>query len=263
MDLHGDPASADLVLFVGGNQWMVMPSLIAAFRASHPEVRSVFYETLPPGILAKQLRAGALEVGELTISARADVYMSGGRRMALERDSGVVGSPTAYASNELAIVVASGNAKHIAALRDLARTDVRVAMPNPKWEGIGRQIESAYRRAGGEALVHQIVDVKVANGTTRLTRIHHRETPAWIRSGSVDAGVVWLTEALYQQRIKSGVVTVLIPESQNEHAEYEAAVVANAPHSAAAHAFVAFLSSAAGQAVYRSYGFAAPVAAKE
>ncbi|EQD69063.1 sulfate-binding protein, partial [mine drainage metagenome] len=55
-DLHGDPFHANLVLFVAGNQFMVMPELISAFKKRYPEVRHVFYETSPPESLLARSR---------------------------------------------------------------------------------------------------------------------------------------------------------------------------------------------------------------
>jgi molybdate transport system substrate-binding protein len=263
MDFHGDPCGADLVIFSGGNQWMVMPQLVAAFRRRYPAVKRVFYETLPPGVLAAQMHAGALQVGELSISAAPDVYMSGKRRMNVEAAAHVVAPPVAYASNVLALMVRAGNPKHVLSMRDLGRADVVVSMPNPRTEGVARQIELAMRKAGGAALVRAVMVKKVAGGTTLLTTIHHRQTPMWILSGKADAGPVWLSEALYQQRIKSGLAVVRIPRAQNVVASYEAAVVKAAPHAAAAKAFVAFLTSATAQNIYRSFGFAPPVVTSE
>ena len=37
-DLHGNPTDSDLVIFFGGNQFMVLPELMAAFQREHPEV---------------------------------------------------------------------------------------------------------------------------------------------------------------------------------------------------------------------------------
>ncbi len=102
-------------------------------------------------------------------------------------------------------------------------------MPNPKWEGIAKQIEAAFRKAGGETLVKAVLVTKVRAGTTMLTQIHHRQTPMWLLDGRVDAGPVWISEALYQQRIGAPIATVRIPSAQNVRAVYEAAVVAGAP----------------------------------
>ena len=40
---------ADLVLFMAGNQFMVMKEIVAEFKTQYPEVKNIFYETLPPG----------------------------------------------------------------------------------------------------------------------------------------------------------------------------------------------------------------------
>ena len=62
-DLHGleYADSADLVLFMAGNQFMVMDVLLAAFRNQFPEVQKIFYETLPPGLELKQILAGGAD----------------------------------------------------------------------------------------------------------------------------------------------------------------------------------------------------------
>jgi molybdate transport system substrate-binding protein len=155
-------------------------------------------------------------------------------------------------------MVRVGNPKHILSVRDLGRADVRVAMPNPAWEGVARVIEGVYRRAGGQRLEQTIMQTKVADGTTLLTKIHHRETPMWLLDGKADAGPVWLSEALYQERIHSGIVAVRIPERDNDHALYEAALVSNGEHKSAAGAFVQWLQSSSARAIYASYGFEPP-----
>lgn len=263
MDLHGDPVHADLVVFAGGNEWFALPAIVAAFQLRHPEVRHIYYETLPPGVLAEQIHAGALRVGELTIRVSPDVFIAGKRRMDAEQKLGVVGVPVLFASNDLAIMVRAGNPKHVRTLADLGRPDVRVAMPNPKTEGIARQIEIAYKKAGGDALEQTIMGAKVRNGTTLLTSIHHRQTPMWILAGKADAGPVWSSEALYQQRIHSGIVAISIPDKQNVVGLYLAAVVKGAPHAGAAKAFTAFLKGPQAQAIYRSYGFRPAVTTEE
>ena len=50
--------SADLILFMAGNQFMVMEELLLAFQKEFPEVKKIFYETLPPGLELKQILAG-------------------------------------------------------------------------------------------------------------------------------------------------------------------------------------------------------------
>lgn len=257
LDFHGDPVNAQLVVFMAGNQYMVMPALLAAFSKAHPDVRGVFYETLPPGIVIRQVRAGALRVGNLLISVRPDVLLAGPRGMRTLHAQGKVSAWHAYASNTLAILVRRHNPLHITSLADLGKASVRVVMPNPKWEGVAKQIEGAYAKTGGSQLVHTIMVSKLAAGTTMLTRIHHRETPMYLLEGRADAGPVWLSEALYQHRI-AALDYVRIPQRQNVYAQYDVAAVNGAPHRNAAQAFVSFIQSPQARAIFESYGFGPP-----
>ncbi|HSB75938.1 MAG TPA: substrate-binding domain-containing protein [Terriglobales bacterium] len=256
-DLHGNPADARLVLFIGGNQFMVLPELIAGFEKQHPEVRGhIFYETLPPGILRRQMEHnGILTLGNLTLQARPDVYEAGARVLAEMEQQGQVEKPAHYASNQLEIMVHAGNPRGIRSLRDLGRDDLRLSMPNPAWEGVARQIETSLRKAGGEALVSKVMDAKVKSGATFLTHIHHRQTPMRILSGKSDAGVTWSSEVRFQEKIGNPIRGVAIPAKENTTAVYAAAVLRNAAHAQAARAWVSYLTSKEAQAVYRQYGF--------
>jgi ABC-type molybdate transport system substrate-binding protein len=258
LDLHGNPNDAQLVIFAAGNQFMVMPLLLHAFEARHPQITRIYYETLPPGIVVDQVYGGDLRIGNLLLSAKPDVLLAGPAGMRRLQNAGYVHSWTPYASNQLAIMVRKNNPLKVQSLTDLGRNDVRVVMPNPKWEGVAEQVEGAYAKAGGEALVHQIMLAKVANGTTILTRIHHRQTPLYLIESKADAGPVWISEALYAERIGEPLTFVRIPQSENVTAAYDAAVLRDAPHAGAAHAFVEFLTTPEARAIYRSFGFGPP-----
>lgn len=256
-DLHGNPADARLVLFIGGNQFMVLPDLIAAFEQRHPELRGrIFYETLPPGILRRQMEhRGILTLGNLTLQVHADVYEAGARVLAEMEQKGEVEKPVHYASNQLEIMVRAGNHKGIRSLQDLGRGDLRLSMPNPAWEGVSRQIESSLRKAGGEQLVRKVMDAKVKDGSTFLTHIHHRQTPMRIMSGQSDAGVTWSSEVRFQEKIGNPIGGVAIPAGENTTAIYAAAVLRNAPHLTAARAWTLYLTSPEAQSIYRKFGF--------
>ena len=256
-DLHGDIVDPQLVVFFAGNQFMVVHDLIAAFKGAHPQYRRIFVETLPPGILAKQIQNGVLVMGNMRITLKPDIFTAGKGAIAENQKKHDWFADTYdYARNPLAILVAKGNPKHIEGLKDLGRADVRVSMPNPAWEGIAKQIEASYRKAGGEALDHTIMQTKVADGSTFLTHIHHRQSPLRVLEGESDAAPVWSTEAYFQQQIlHHPVETVAIPAAQNAVATYTAARMRDAPHEQAAKDFLVFMQSPAAQAVYRKYGF--------
>ena len=75
-DLHGNPEDAKLVLFIGGNQFFVLPELVDAFEKLHPDLHGrIFYETLPPGILLKQMESNnTITLGNFTLRVQPDVY---------------------------------------------------------------------------------------------------------------------------------------------------------------------------------------------
>jgi ABC-type molybdate transport system substrate-binding protein len=256
-DLHGNPADARLVLFIGGNQFFVLPQLVAAFERHHPELkRHIFYETLPPGILRRQIASNdTLTLGNLTIQVKPDVFEAGARALEQMKKGGQVKGVVEYATNDLAIMVRAGNLRQIHSLNDLGRADVRLSMPNPEWEGVAQQIAASLRKAGGDALEKAVYQDKLKNGSTQLTEIHHRQTPMRILNGSADAGVTWASEVRFQQSIGNPIEGVAIPAEQNTTAIYAGGVMADAPHPAAAAEWLAFLKTEEAQAVYRQFGF--------
>lgn len=256
-DLHGDPCGADLVLFFNGNQWMVIEELLAAFREAHPQVRRIYYETLPPGVLAEQIRCGALQMGTLSITAAPDVFTAGREEMEALRRDGFLAQPRPYARNGLAILVPAGNPAAVRGLADLARPGTRVAMPNPAYEGVGRLIVAALRKAGGEEAVRAVMEDKVRRGETFLTRIHHRETIDLLLAGRMDAGPVWFSEALHQRRSGAALETVALAPGHDVIGGYFAARLRSAPHAEAADAFVDFLAGPEGARMYAAHGFLA------
>ncbi|MEO5990193.1 MAG: hypothetical protein ABIP68_01040 [Ferruginibacter sp.] len=53
--------------------------------------------------------------------------------------------------------------------------------------GIGKRIEEAFVKAGGEQLKNKIMVDKVKDSTTFLTYIHHRQSPMRILYGQCSA----------------------------------------------------------------------------
>ena len=252
-DLFGDINNPDLVVFFGGNQFMVIDDLIAAFKKAYPAYKKVFVETLPPGILAKQIAGGTMTIGNMRIDLKPDIYTAGKNR--IDQTPEWFSRTEVYGKNRLAIMVQKGNPKNIKGLADLGRMDIRISMPNPAWEGIGKRIEEAYVKAGGEGLKKAIMETKVKDSSTYLTQIHHRQTPMRILYNQSDAAPVWYTEAFYQKMIGHPVEMIEIPTKENIEAISMAGMLKAAPHKKAAKDFMDFMVSAAGKAVYKKYGF--------
>ena len=252
--------SADLVLFVAGNQFMVMDELLGAFQEAHPDVKRIFYETLPPGLELKQILAGGALFRDRVIDVVPDVYASvTDKAMDRLEQGGLItgGDYFLYLHNRIVFMVPRGNPAEISSVADLGREEVRISQPNPEYEDIAHYIIDMYRRAGGESLVHRVMEEKRAQGTTILTVVHHRETPLRIAKGTVDVGPVWATEVIHAQQSGLSVDMVEPGEDfdQRDRINYYICRLKSANHPENAARFLEFIKSPRAQGIYESRGF--------
>ena len=257
-DFHGDITDPKLVLYVGGNYFFAMAPLVAEFEREHADYKGrLYWETIPPGLLIKQMGAGGtITSGNMTWTARPDAYFAGYKKVeALVADGTLAAPAVPYVTNTLTIMVPVDNPAHVTGLADLGREKIRLAMPNPAFEGIARQIEASLRKAGGPSLADAVTKTKVADGTAVLTHIHHRQTPLFLMQGLADAGVTWKSEAIFQEQAGHPITHVDIPAAQNSTAIYGGAVVAGAAHAAAGRLWLSFIQSAPALTIFEHYGF--------
>jgi len=264
-DLHNiDLADrADLVLFMAGNQFMVMGELVRAFQAQCPEVASIYYETLPPGLELRQILAGGAVFRDRLIGVPADVYSAVNRESmeTLTRNHLIdAGGYFPYLHNRLALMVPAGNPAGIAGVADLGRENVRISQPDPRYEDIGHHIVEMYRQAGGENLVRRIMEEKRATGTTVFTTVHHRETPARIRDGSVDVGPVWITETVHagREHLSFDVVEPGPGVDQRDRVAYYISALKGGRNPENGRNFLEFIVSATARMIYERSGFVVP-----
>jgi len=257
-DFHGSLANPKLVLFVGGNYFFGMAPLVQAFETAHPDFKGrIYWETIPPGLLAKQIEGGGtITVGNMSWTVKPDAYFAGlGKVNDLIKHGLLVGPPMPYATNTLTIMVPKGNPAHITGLADLGKPGVRLAMPNPAFEGIARQIKITLGKVGGENLVDAVYDKKVKDGSAILTHIHHRQTPLFLMQGVADAGVTWQSEAIFQEQVGNPIEHVNIADTDNATAIYAGAEVKGAAHPEAAKLWLDFIHSPGALQIFERYGF--------
>ncbi|MGD8961707.1 MAG: substrate-binding domain-containing protein [Desulfobacterales bacterium] len=253
-------AEADLVLFMAGNQFMVMPEIISAFQDLHPEIKNIFYETLPPGLELKQILAGGALWQSKPFLVYPDVYSSVNHKaMQILTQQGHIRPEDQhlYLHNRLTLMVPRGNPAGISSVNDLARDDVRISQPDPENEDIAHHIVDMYCQAGGDALVRRIMEEKRAKDTTIFTLVHHRETPLRIANKSVDVGPVWVTEAI-QARAARLAFDEIEPGGhldQRDKINYYICRLKKALHPHNAQKFIDFILSPTAQNIYESSGF--------
>ncbi len=252
-DIYGDINNPQLVIFMGGNQFMVLDDLLAAFKKHYPQYQRILVETLPPGLLMKQIKTGSLLIGNMHLTVKPDIYTTG--KSTIEENKDLFSYSAPFTATRLALMVQQGNPKNINSLQDLGKKNVRISMPDKAIEGIGKNVEDAYLKAGGDALHNAIMQQKVADSSTFITQIHHRQSPMRILYNQSDVAPVWETEIFYQQKIGHPVDKVAIPDDYNKVAVTAAAILKNAPHKKAAKHFMEFLQTEEAKAIFRNFGF--------
>jgi len=257
-----DSYSADLVMYLAGNQFMVMQELITDFQTRNPSVESVYVETIPPGQILKNqlLKQGEIE-GQQT-AMNPDVFASVNighlRKLnAVER----MDEYAIYVHNQLELMVAEGNPKHIKGPEDLGRDDLVQSHPNPLTEGIFKfygsemlQDLGLYEKVTGGAECRSCWAVA---GKTWFTSRHHRETPDRIEKGTADVGIVWATEVVHakeQGRPLDG-VPIAAPLNKRDKVNYAVGIMNNGRNASNAALYLDYLATDAAQAIYEKYGF--------
>ena len=257
-DFHGDPRDPKLALYVAGNSFFAMAPLVRTIEREYRQYKGrLYWETIPPGLLVQQIQeGGTVTCGNMTWTVKADCYFAGLTAVQSLVSQGLLVPPVVpYVTNTLTIMVPKGNPAKVYSLSDLGKPNVRLAMPNPDFEGVVEQIMVSLNKAGGEALVKAVYETKVNDGSTLLTTIHHRQTPLFLMQGIVDAGITWQSEAIFQEQIGHPIEHVDIPAGDNTTGVYAGAKVKRAPHPQAAANWLKFIRSPKAIAIFQRYGF--------
>ena len=261
-DLHNleIAGSADLTLFMAGNQFMAMGEIIYEFQDKYPDIKKIFYETLPPGLELKQILSGGAVFKGKTLHVRPDIYTSVNEKgMKVLEESGFIKKNDyhLYLHNRLTLMAPKGNPAKIESVLDMGRDDVRISQPDPENEDIAFHIMDMYRQAGGEDLVRRIMEEKRAEGTTIFTIVHHRETPLRILKKTVDVGPVWDTEVIHAKSsgLRFDVVEPGEDLDQRKEINYYVCKLSNSPNPENAQKFLDFITSPTAQKIYKKYGF--------
>ena len=254
--LSGKPG---LTMWLAGNQFFAMEDVIHAFQKKHKDVVGVI--TMPPGKVLNAIMKGGWTYKGKDYAMKPDVFgmvdMGSVKKL---KDAGMGQDYVTYMHNQLVLMVAEGNPKHIKGIPDLGRPELQVMLPNPVTEGImkfyakkvlqnnnlwdnlsaGKECQSCY----GASNVY-------------FTSVHHREIPEGIKADKVDVGIVWATEYknALKEGLKVGVVNLPVQDSMKNEVNYIAANVPGTGHEKAAMAYLKFLGTKAGQDAYTDHGF--------
>lgn len=257
-----DSYTADLVMYLAGNQFMVMQELITDFQKKNPDIETVYVETIPPGQILKGqlLKQGEIEGQQTAMNPDIFASVNIGHLKKLN-GQGLMDEHAIYIHNKLELMVAAGNPKEIKGPEDLGRDDLVQSHPNPLTEGI-------FKFYGSEMLKDLDLHEKITGGAecrscwaiegkTWFTSRHHRETPDRIETGEADVGIVWTTEVTHAKALGRPIDGVAIPAPLNKRdkVNYAIGAMKNGRNTDNAARYLSYLATDAAQAIYETYGF--------
>lgn len=194
-----------------------------AFEAGHHNL-SVAFSFAGSQSLVAQIQQGA----PASVLATADAATS------LKVKDQLAGTPAVFAHNELAIVTAPGNPRHLTSLADLSRPGLKVVLAGPTVP-VGK--------AAARALTAAKVTVTPVSLEDAVTGVVTK-----VRLGEADAGIAYVTDLAGSTDVGGEPV----PGTTTELVISTLAGI-DAPDDAAA--FIGFVQSAQGQAILTSFGF--------
>ena len=199
------------------------------------------FEVANPGVTVTFNFAGSGDlVTQITQGAPADIFVSADdsnmKKLTEAGEGG--GQPTSIARNSMEIIVEKGNPRGIAAVADLADSDLIVVLC-AETVPCGKSAATVLDNAGVTVTPSSFED-KVKGVVTKVA------------AGEADAGLVFVTDV---KAAGNGADGVEIPNDINVINNYPMVLTNHAPNPESARAFMAFVTSATGQGILATYGF--------
>jgi molybdate transport system substrate-binding protein len=149
-----------------------------------------------------------------------------------------------FAANTVVLVVPAKEKKQIKSFSDLSAGEIRkIAMGNPKTVPAGRYAEEIFR-------YHRIYD---AIKDKLIFAENVRQVLDYVGRGEVDAGVIYLSDALLKAADVK--VVAVAPSGSHKPVIYPIAVIKGTKVPDLSKEFIAVVTSEEGQTILRKYGF--------
>ena len=224
-------------------------SLTDAFN----EVGAEFKKANPGVDVTFNFAASTALRAQIEQGARADLFASADQvQMDNAKRAGMIqGEERLFAKNKLVVIHPTGNPGRVYAIQDLARPGVKLVLTDRNVP-IGAYARTALEKMSADPQFGADFGQRVL-ANLRSEEGNARAVVTKVQLGEADAGVVYasdLTPAIARE-----VQRIAIPDQFNTVATYPIAVVRDAPHRAAAQAFVEFARSPQGQEILERHGF--------
>jgi molybdate transport system substrate-binding protein len=229
--------AADLVVSAAASLTNAFTDIGKEFEKAKPDAK-VLFNFAGSGQLLQQLSRGAPV--DVFASADQETMDKAGKQNLIVR-----GTRGNFVRNKLVLVMPSNSALGIKSLDDLGSAEVkRIAVANPDSVPVGRYSKEALKAA-------KLWDTLKEK---YITTTNVRQSLDYTARGEVDAGFVYLTDALIMpNRVKIAFEVPLSTEIW-----YPVAVVKGNGNENRAREFIAYLKSETAQRILQKYGFGKP-----
>lgn len=196
-------------------------------------------------IVANYGASGSLQL-QIEQGAPVDVFLSAAPKQmdALETKGLLLeGTRRDLLRNEVVLIVPKDSTLGISSFQDLTHANVKqVALGEPVTVPAGQYAKEVLTSLG----IYDAVNSKA------ILAKDVRQVLTYVETGNVDAGIVYATDAMSSTKVK---VVATAPAKSHAPVIYPVAVIKASKNPAAARAFLDFLASPQGVAVFQKYGF--------
>jgi len=233
----GPATAADLIVSAAASLTNAFNELGTAFEQQHSGVKVI-----------NNFGASDILMQQIVRGAPADVFASADQTAmdkAVAEKAVQVSSRKNFAANQIVLIVPHDSTLALNTLKDLTQPSVkRVALGNPASVPFGRYTKTALEQAG-------LWDIVLAKGVLAQ---NVRQSLDYVARGEVEAGFVFATDAaVMPEKVK---VAIRLPS--DKPATYPIAMTATTAQTELAGQYIAYVQSAAGQAILARYGFLKP-----
>lgn len=229
-----------------GEETEILVAAAASLEYAYEEELIPMFEEENPGVTVKGTydSSGKLQT-QIEEGLEADVFMSAATQQmdALTEEGFIDGdSVTDLLENQIVLITSAENELGLAEFTDITKADT-IAIGDPASVPAGQYAQEALTSLG----IWDEVLAKSSLGTN-VTEVLN-----WVAEGSVQAGIVYATDAATTDNVK--VIAQASEGSLAEPAIYPVGLVSASAHQEEAQAFLDFLQSDEAMAVFEAYGF--------
>jgi len=236
---EAQPSTSDL-------QAALTVSAAASLTDCMTEIQTAFNEQYPQVTITDNFGSSGSLQQQIEQGAPADIFISAGKKqMTALKDGGLMVDESIkdILQNQLVLVVPSVSTATIDSFEKLADASIaKIAIGDPDSVPAGKYAQQVFQNLNiADSISGKLVLAKDV-----------REVLSWVETGNVDAGVVYTTDALNNDKVK---VCATASEGSHDPIVYPVGIVKASTNQEAAKAFVDFLSTDTAKEIFTKYGF--------